>query len=846
MKEVFAEACRLDAAARDAFLADACGADGALRQEVDSLLDYDRTAESALDRPPLVDTLGAHLSGLYEQRTWLASAADGRAPERIGPYRIIREIGHGGMGIVYEAEQENPRRTVALKVIGVGLVSSALLRRFEVEAHVLGLLQHPGIAQIYEAGTARVETDAGQAVERPFFAMEYVRGEPLSKHARQHALGIDARLRLLANIGDAVHHAHQKGVIHRDLKPGNILVDVDGQPKVLDFGVARVTAADVQITTAHTDVGQLVGTLPYMSPEQVSGGSADIDVRSDVYALGVIGFELLTGHLPYDLAGLSLPEAARVVTEVEAPALGTQVRDLRGDVSTIIAKTLEKDRERRYASAAELAADIRRYLSHEPVSARPATTFYQLRKFTRRHGALVAGVAATFVALAAGVVVSTTLAIRATRAERLAADRLVRVQAEADKFRAINEFFNGMLVMASPTHRGAEVRVVDILDEAAERIDAELADQPQIVASLEHTLGQTYFGLGVYERAGAHLSEAVRVREELLGPEHDDTLRAKLSLAQVLAAQGEVAGAEALARAALGSWRERYGADHALTLQALNALAAIRQARGDVAEAETLWRETLAGYRRLADGDPLALAGTLNNLGQLLKKRRQPDEAAALLREALELQRTHAGPTHPDTLATMGNLGLTLKTLGALDEAESLLRQLVEARRETLGHHPDLYLAMNNLARLLTDSDRLAEAEPWAREAVAGYVDLLGTRDQTTWIALNNLASLHVRLGRPEQAEEEYRDLLSSADAVLPEQHWLLRVFERNYGECLTALGRFDEAERLLLGSFAALRESHGLEHEYTHKARLALVALYEAWERPEEAQRYRTPDEQP
>ena len=333
-----------------------------------------------------------------ETAATVVPGAVGRSPTQglppIGGYRLLETLGEGGMGTVYKAEQDRPRRIVALKVIKPGVITEEMRRRFDRETQVLGRLQHPGIAQIYEAGTTDQAT-GGQ----PYFAMEFVAdGRPITAHAAAARLTTDVRLALLAEVCDAVHHAHQRGVIHRDLKPANILVDPTGQPKVLDFGIARVTDSDIQ-ATMQTDVGQLLGTLPYMSPEQVAGDVLDLDTRSDVYALGVVLYELLAERLPYEVAGRALTEVARVIAEEEPASLRTPGRTLDADVELIVRKALEKERTRRYQFAAELAADLRRYLAHEPIEARAPTTIYQLRKFARRHVALVGGVAATVVAL---------------------------------------------------------------------------------------------------------------------------------------------------------------------------------------------------------------------------------------------------------------------------------------------------------------------------------------------------------------------------------------------------------------------------------------------------------------
>jgi WD40 repeat protein/predicted Ser/Thr protein kinase len=406
VRALFGEAAELSPGERRAFLDAACLADPDLRAEVEGLLavDADLRAggpEETFLKTPLLRPPGPP-----------TNPATAALPPRIGRYRVLRLLGEGGMGAVYEAEQDNPRRNVALKVIRAGLASQALLQRFAREAEILGRLHDPGIAQVYEAGVA----EGGQH----YFAMELIAGVPLDRYAREQALDARGRLQLVARVCDAVQHAHERGIIHRDLKPANILVESSGRPKVLDFGVAR--AADLGLTAGggRTEAGQLIGTLNYMSPEQASGDPAGIDRRGDVYVLGVLLYELLGHRLPYSLDGLPLPEAVRLIREKEPSRLGSLDGRLRGDVETIVAKALEKDPARRYASACELAADIRRHLSHEPIRARPPSALYQLRKFARRHRALVAVVLGIAVALVAGTVVSFLYAVRADHNARLA------------------------------------------------------------------------------------------------------------------------------------------------------------------------------------------------------------------------------------------------------------------------------------------------------------------------------------------------------------------------------------------------------------------------------------------
>ncbi len=412
LKAIFSDALALPPEARADFLERACGPDAALRAEVESLLAIEQEAPRAFMHSPAFRP--------DENAEGLAAPGAAAFPRRVGGYTILRKLGEGGMGVVYEARQENPARTVAVKLIRTVLATPAVRRRFEKEAQLLGQLQHPGIATVYEAGTADVCFDGAGAAAQPFFAMEFVQGIPLHDYAVQHHLGVRPILELFLLVCHAVRHAHERGIIHRDLKPPNILVNDNGLPKILDFGVARLTDADARATTLQTDAGQIVGTLQYMSPEQVQGTGGEIDARADVYALGVILYQLLSRRMPLDLQGRSIPEAARMIQEIDPTRLGSIDRSLRGDLETIVEKAIEKSRERRYESAASLAADIRRYLDDEPIVARPATTWYQLRKFARRNRGLVAGTILGAAALAVGLVVAVVQAYVAVGARNVA------------------------------------------------------------------------------------------------------------------------------------------------------------------------------------------------------------------------------------------------------------------------------------------------------------------------------------------------------------------------------------------------------------------------------------------
>ncbi|MCZ6697661.1 MAG: serine/threonine-protein kinase, partial [Planctomycetota bacterium] len=420
VSELFQQAVECAEDKRAAFLDQACAGDVDLRAEVESLL----ACDSPEPRNAAQSIPGIALDALRDAFADEAVDMDDDAlPPKIGRYRPIRLIARGGMGIVYEAEQDQPHRRVALKILASHAVSGQMLRRFRQEAEILGRLKHPGIAQIFDMGRLD-RKEGGQA----YLVMELVDGRPLTTYAAAADLDTRQRLELFASICDAIHHAHQKGIIHRDLKPDNILITPDGSPKILDFGIARVTNADLKVTTIQTHAGQLMGTITYMSPEQVSCNLEELDVRSDIYALGVVLFELLAGRLPHDLIGRSIPDIVRVIQEVEPQRLSSINTVFRGDVDVIVAKALEKDASRRYASAAEMAADIRRHLKDEPITAHPPSSMYQLQKFTRRNRGLVLGVAVIFVLLVSGIIATSRQAAVASRQRERAERRLNEVR----------------------------------------------------------------------------------------------------------------------------------------------------------------------------------------------------------------------------------------------------------------------------------------------------------------------------------------------------------------------------------------------------------------------------------
>ncbi|MBL8764149.1 MAG: serine/threonine protein kinase, partial [Phycisphaerae bacterium] len=752
---------------------------------------------------------------------WTGAAAPGSAPGhaalpnalRIGRYTIVRVLGEGGMGTVYEAQQESPKRTVALKVIRAGYLSPELLRRFTQESQVLGRLQHPGIAQVYEAGMAKDE----RGHELPFFAMEFIKGVPLTEYVTQKKLGTRDRLELVAKVCDAVYHAHQKGVIHRDLKPGNIIVDESGQPKILDFGIARATDSDIQQTTLQTDIGQLIGTIPYMSPEQVSGDPNDLDTRSDVYALGVIAYEILAGRLPYDLQRKMIHEAARIIREEDPTRLSSINRTLRGDVETIVAKALEKDKLRRYQSAESFASDIRRYLKHEPITARPASTWYQAARFARRNRGLVAGLAAAFLLLVAGLV-GTSYGLRQAVASRNA-EALQRKTAEVqrDKAEKIAEFMSDTLKGAGPSvARGRDITMLkEMMDAAAARIEnGDLKDAPEAELRLRATIGIAYRELAVYDAAQRMLEPAVslarsthaaddlttaeavanlgrllqvrgdlaraeplyreslEMKKRLFPGDHPDVATGLNNLGDLLRARGDLAGAEPPLRKALEMYQRLFPGDHPNVAIGLGNLANLLQARGDLAGAEPLCRESLEMTKRLFSGDHPNVATGLNNLAGLLHARGDLAGAEPLFEQALQMQRRLFPGDSPEVATGLNNLALMYRARGDTAGAETLCRESLEMKRRLFqGDHPAVAASLSNLANILGDRGDLAGAEPLCRQSLEMYQHLFPGDHPSVATGLNNLAALLQQRGDLTGAEPLIREAMEMRKRVLGDEH---------------------------------------------------------------------------
>jgi serine/threonine protein kinase/tetratricopeptide (TPR) repeat protein len=736
VKEIFADALeKANAAERAAYLAKACGDDVQLRQQVEALLQAHEKAGGFLEDP------AAALPG---KTIFLSTPLTEKPGDRIGHYKLLQQIGEGGCGLVYMAEQEQPiRRRVALKVIKLGMDTKQVIARFEAERQALALMDHPNIAKVLDAGA----TGTG----RPYFVMELVKGIPITRYCDEYSLSTQARLGLFAQVCQAIQHAHQKGIIHRDIKPSNILVaDNDGVPvpKIIDFGIAKATT-DQRLTdkTLFTAFEQFIGTPAYMSPEQAKLSGLDIDTRSDIYSLGVLLYELLTGNAPFEAKRLieaGLDEIRRIIREEEPPRPSTRLHTLgaeeqttvakhrqsdppklvhliRGDLDWIVMKCLEKDRGRRYETANGLADDIVRHLNDEPVVARPPGRAYRLQKMVRRNKLVFVAGAAVTAALLIGLVLSMMFFFKEREARQRAVEAEQKAQAEASKSQQVAKFLKDMLQGVGPSVAlGRDTTMLrEILDKTAQRLNKDLAGQPEVEADLRTTLGWVYLDLGDYLKAETFHRDALALRRNLRGDNRGEVAESLRGLGLALWIQGKLSEAETAQRESLAIRRTLFGDDNLDTANSLNDLAVVLASQGKSIEAESMVREALSTKRRLLRQPDVSVAYSLNLLGFILADQGRLIEAENVLRETLALRRKLLGTKHPDVAFSLAALGAVLAKEEKLAEAESLLYESVAMERE-LRHidQPGSSVARLILAKLLAREGKLDEAaELWGKQA---------------------------------------------------------------------------------------------------------------------------------
>jgi eukaryotic-like serine/threonine-protein kinase len=756
----------------------------------------------------------------------------------IGRYRLLRQLGDGGMGQVWLAEQTAPvRRQVALKLIKGGRYDSAALQRFDLERQSLAIMDHPAIAKVFDADS----TPEGQ----PYFVMEYVPGLPITNYCDQKKLTTRERLELFVKVCEGVQHAHQKAVIHRDLKPTNILVaEFDGRPvpRIIDFGIAKAISGQVLDQTQVTRVGAMVGTPGYMSPEQADPGLLDVDTRTDVYSLGVILYHLLTGSLPVDPENWKtkpFDEVLRQLREDDPPLPSTKVSEeatsttaavnrntqpqhlvsvLRGDLDWITMKAIEKDRNRRYGTPSELAADIRRYLNHEPVMARPASTAYRLWKYVGRHRVGVAAVT-VLALLLAGFAVTEFLQVQ-------------RITRERDRANRITDFMAGMFKVSDPDEaRGNSVTAREILDKASNEIKTGLVKDPEVQSDLMFTMARTYANLGLYPLAHGLSATALDNRRRLLGTGNRKTLESMTQLGWIQDREGHDDEAEKLMRQTIDESRRVLGPEDPVTLEAMDNLTVILEKLGRFVEEEKLQRQLVEiRSRRLGAEDPATLR-SMGNLASAVSLQGRTAEAESMYRKTLEIELRVLGPEHPQTLATMHNLANRMQEEGRYAEAEVLYRQTLATEQRVLGReHPDTASTMSTLGDTLYYEGRSAEAEKLYRQSLDIEQRVVGNEHPYTTRAMEGLANALAAEGNYAEAEKLQRQVLETRLRILGPDHTDTLLSKYNVADVLIDEGRFPEAEKLLREDFVTQARVLGPENPDTlaSQALLAKVLIRE------------------
>jgi eukaryotic-like serine/threonine-protein kinase len=762
------------------------------------------------------------------------------AGRRIGPYLLIRKLGQGGMGAVWLAEQHQPvQRIVALKLIRAGMDSASVVARFSSERQALALMQHPAIAHVYDAGS----TPEG----RPYFVMEHIEGVPITEYCDAHRLTIPQRLELFVSICDGIQHAHQKAILHRDLKPSNVLVEErDGKPavKIIDFGLAKAIASTPLPSAQITMASEVVGTPRYMSPEQLDFSPDGVDTRTDVYSLGVMLYELLTGTTPHSEsrafdellsnirhADVSPPSSRFAKTtegsrEAAAKLGGTPEsirKQLTGDLDWITVKALATDREQRYSSASEFAADIQRHLRDEPVQARRPGTSYRIAKFVKRNR-LPVGLAGLAAMLLIGLAVTMTV-----QAIRIAKER-DRANHEAEKTRSIAQFLTRMFSVTDPSRaRGNTVTAQEILDNAAQQIESNLKQSPEVRGELMYTMADTYGGLGLTQKSKDLLEKAIGVQTQALGKDDSATLRSEARLGFTLGVLGRYQDAEKLLRGTLETQRRTLGPDDKDVLETSGYLAEVMSVLGKGEETEKLVREIIRSQSKIFGSDSGRTLRTERILSKTLFDEKKYQQAEQQMRSTIAAHSRVFGAEHPTTLYVDNLLGMTLTQLGRNAEAEKIHRETWEVQKRVLGPaHPNTLATMPNLALALANQGRRGEAIALYREGLDSQMKAAGADHLDTLNIQNDLALALDQDKQFPEAEKLLRIVVEKRRRGLPPGHPDIVEAMCSLGTTLDYLGRHADAEKMYQDAVREAQRSEGspaLAEAYYHYGAGAALA---------------------
>jgi serine/threonine protein kinase len=852
IEEVFQSALDCAPENRVMFLDSACGEDRELRREIESLLASHE--KSGFTTPAAFE----NALDVLEQRT--AQLDEGR---EVGAYRILRRIGRGGMGSVYLAARADDayRKLVAIKIIRHGLDTEDIVQRFRSERQILATLDHPNITRLLDAGTID---------DLPYFVMEYIEGEPIDQYCDARQLSITERLKLFQGVCAAVRYAHQNLVIHRDIKPGNVMVTREGVPRLLDFGIAKLLAPGTAIRDA-TLTGLRPLTLEYASPEQVRGKA--ITTSTDVYSLGVLLYKLLTGHRPYRTVTSSPAAMERAVCE-EEPVQPSEVvmreategkngagitadsvsrtregtsdrlrRRLHGDLDNIVLLALRKEPQRRYASAEQLSEDIDRHLRNLPIIARPDTASYRVGKFVARHKSGVTAAALLIGTMSAGIAATTWQA-------RVASAEGKRAHIEAAKAQRINAFLQDMLSFSNPGYvssnpsKNPDAKVSEVVELAAKRAETELADQPEVLAEVQRTIGELYYAQGRYDQAEQILRQALKKYITLYGDDRHEGVEAANMLANTLLRKGNTAEAEALFRNDIDIERkeaQRGHLDVRTMAYVLGDYGSMLDQKADN-NAEGYLREALQYTSTFTGKDRTYVAMLYNDLGDIAYRAGDLDKSESFGRAALDEYHKLSEGNYVEMGATLSNVGAVLIRKGKYAEAEPFVRESLELRRKLLGNaHLDTAMSLFRLSDLLYRKSDYQNAENAARESVQVFNRALTTPKDSVYFAnpLMELGLILDKTGHFRDAEAYLREALDIRTRLLARGNQLIGTSKGALGECLTAQKHYAKAEPFLIDSYKIIKSTAGEHDPRTIEAAHRLIALYESWGKPENATYY-------
>ena len=868
MRDIFDQARRLPKAERAAFLDGLADIGGSVRAQVEDMLAAMDEAGLFLSEPTRGDANESPTANSATAVSTFDAPVHERPGARIGNYKLLQLIGEGGFGTVFMAEQEKPVvRKVALKVIKLGMDTRQVIARFEAERQALAMMDHPNIARVLDAGA----TEAG----RPFFVMELVKGDPIVEYCDKNNLSVQDRLELFAQVCHAVQHAHTKGIIHRDIKPSNVLVSTqDGKPftKVIDFGIAKATASKLTEKTLFTEHRQLIGTPEYMSPEQAEG-NLDIDTRTDVYSLGVLLYELLTGTTPFsgkDLRSAAYAEIQRIIREVEPPKPSTRLnantttidsvaakRDIepkrlgaliRGELDWIVMKSLEKDRQRRYETANGLAMDIRRYLSGEAVVAAPPSASYRVKKFVRRNrGPVTAGaVVAAALFVAAGVSLRFGLSEARQRAEAVRLRELAEETAAAEarartRAEAIAKFVTKALKSSDPMQQGRQdTTIAQAMAVAVKEIDAgAFGDDPETEAALRDTIGMILKNAGKFAEAEALLSRALSMREAIFKGDHSNTALSLTNLGILYRDQDRLDKAGPLLERASTMFEKTNGPEHPDFAASLNALAGVYYLQSQFDKAEPLLQRALSTREKVHGPVSREVAVTLNDLAVVYQAQGKPEQAESLLKRSLEVNEKTRGPDHPDVAAVLNSLADLYEVQGRNDLAEAAYVRALTICEKALGpDHPLVATAQLNLGVFYSGIKQFEKAEALYLRSLAIREKLFGPDHDNVGVLANRLGLLYSAMGRPDQAEPFHlRDLSISEKAYGPEHPDVvsalvsLAVLNRDRGD-------FSKAEAFITRAISISTKLNGPESNEVAQVTAHLALIHQRMGRPVDARR--------